>query len=306
MGTTYHLTWLEEEGLPEPEAVHVGVEAVLETINASMSTYRADSEINRFNAAPVGEWFAVSPEFLEVFKLAREVSEASDHAYDVTVGPLVDLWGFGPEQGDQVPLKNAITEAMAMVGEQRVDVDPATSSLRKQQALELDFSSIAKGYGVDKVADWMAAQGIGNYLVEIGGEIRVAGMSPRGTPWRIAVERPSPLERQIVAALELRDVAVATSGDYRNFFEFEGERFSHSIDPRTGWPVRHELVSVSVVHESATLADAWATALTILGPQLAWETAVEESLAVYLISRDGEGVLLQRSPEMDRWLVQPD
>ena len=303
MGTSYHLTWLEAEGIPEPEVVHVGVEAILEAINASMSTYRADSEISRFNLAPVGEWFPVSREFMEVFLLAREVAVASDHAYDVTVAPLVNLWGFGPEQGDKVPLMDAITEAMAMVGEHRVDVDTATSSLRKQEPLALDFSSIAKGYGVDKVAEWFAAQGIANYLVEIGGEIRVAGVSPRGTPWRIAVERPDPIEREIVAALELREVAVATSGDYRNYFEHDGQRFSHSIDPRTGWPVRHELVSVSVVHESAALADAWATALTVLGPQAAWETALEEGLAVYLISRSGEEFLLQKSPAMDQWLL---
>jgi thiamine biosynthesis lipoprotein len=303
MGTSYHLTWLEAKGLPEPEQVHSGVEAILGDINDSMSTYRPDSEINRFNSAAAGEWIVVSPAFLEVFLMAREVAEASGHAYDVTVGPLVNLWGFGPEQGDEVPLKDAITEAMAMVGEQRVDVNAETSALRKQETLELDFSSIAKGYAVDKVAEWMAGQGIDNYLVEIGGEIRVAGVSPRGTPWRIAVERPDPVERQIVAALELREVAVATSGDYRNFFEFEGERFSHSIDPRTGWPVRHELISVSVVHESATLADAWATALTILGPGTAWETAVEEGLAVYLISRDGEDFLLQKTPAMDQWLL---
>ena len=139
--------------------------------------------------------------------------------------------------------------------------------------------------------------------MEIGGEIRVAGLSPRGTPWRIAVERPDPIEREIVAALELREVAVATSGDYRNYFEHDGQRFSHSIDPRTGWPVRHELVSVTVVHKSATLADAWATALTVLGPQAAWETALEEGLAVYLISRSGEEFLLQKSPAMDQWLL---
>ena len=302
MGTQYHITWLATENSPPAELVFTGVEAVLEDINASMSTYRSDSEISRFNAAPAGEWFPISAGFLEVFTLARQVSAASDGAYDVTVAPLVNLWGFGPLPGDGIPTADAIAGVMPQVGEQWVDIDAENSSLRKQRPLQLDFSSIAKGYGVDKVGRWLERQAIVDYLVEIGGEVRVAGLSPRGTPWRIAVEKPEPMQRQMTATLEIGDVSVATSGDYRNYFELNGQRYSHSIDPRTGYPVRHELVSVTVVHRSTALADAWATALSILGPEAALETARRERLAVYLISREEEGFLVQKTPAIEQWL----
>ena len=299
MGTRYHITWLEGEGQPNPEEVHVGVEALLDAVNASMSTYREDSEISRFNQAPPGEWIPVSEDFAEVFALARAVSEASGGAYDVTVAPLVNLWGFGPEMDDEVPPQTAIEEALAQVGQARLEFDPQRPALRKPGPISLDFSSIAKGFAVDVLAQWLESQGMTDYLVEIGGEIRVAGINPHGKPWRVAVEKPEPMARDVFAAVTLTDAAIATSGDYRNYFEVDGVRYSHTIDPRTGAPVRHELVSVTVVHPSAALADAWATALVALGPGRALEVALSEQLAVYLISRDGEGFTAESSPAME-------
>jgi len=299
MGTRYHITWLPSTGSPTGEAVHVGVEAVLEDVNASMSTYRPDSEISLFNESAPGTWYPVTAGFMEVFLLARQVSEASDGAYDVTVQPLVNLWGFGPSFGEEVPAEAAIAAALGMVGQSWIEVDTPASALLKKRPVELDFSSIAKGYGVDRVAQWLLGRGIENFLVEIGGEIRVAGHSPRGTPWRIAVEKPEALDTGIVAALALADAAVATSGDYRNYFEVDGVRYSHSIDPRTGRPVRHELVSVTVVHENTALADAWATALTILGPEQALAVATRENLAAYLISRSEDGFAVKKTPAIE-------
>ncbi len=308
MGTRYNITWLDGDGQPEPEAVHAGVEEVLEEVNASMSTWREDSEISRFNRSTPGEWFALSEDFSAVFTMARSVSRASGGAYDVTVGPLVNLWGFGaagtgPEMGDTVPAPEEITGLMGQVGESRLDFDATRPALRKTVPMSVDFSSIAKGYGVDRVAEYLEGLGIDRYLVEIGGEIRVRGMSPRGDYWRIAIEKPVAGERAVEEAVTLIDAAVATSGDYRNYFEVEGVRYSHTIDPRTGAPVRHELVSVTVVHPSATLADAWATALTVLGPEQALQTALNEDLAVYLISRDGDDFVAESTPGMDRLLV---
>lgn len=294
MGTRYNITWLSGSDQPTPEAVHLGVEAVLEDVNASMSTWRDDSEITRFNNGPAEEWFDLSQDFADVFEMARTVSEASAGAYDVTVAPLVDLWGFGAADlgvdiTDDVPTADAIAAALASVGQQRLEFERARPALRKPvDEMSVDFSSIAKGFGVDRVADWLEEQGIDRYLVEIGGEIRVAGLNPRNEPWRIAVERPQAGERSAQVAVTLHNAAVATSGDYRNFFEVDGVRYSHTIDPRTGAPVRHDLVSVTVIHESATMADAWATALTVLGTERALETALKEELAVYLISRDGD------------------
>ena len=303
MGTRYNITWLSGRDQPSPEAVHLGVEAVLEAVNASMSTWREDSEISRFNAAAAETWYPLSQDFADLFEMARAVSEASFGAYDVTVGPLVDLWGFGAagmgaDLGDEIPPADAIAEALAKVGQQRLEFDRARPALRKPAAMSVDFSSIAKGYGVDRIAAWLEQQGIDRYLVEIGGEIRVAGNNPRNEPWRIAVERPQPGERAAQVAVTLHDAAVATSGDYRNFFEVDGVRYSHTIDPRTGAPVRHDLVSVTVIHESAAMADAWATALTVLGTERALEMALEEELAVYLISRDGEDFTASSTPAM--------
>jgi len=302
MGTRYHLTWTDRGDGPGPELVSKGVEDILERINASMSTYRQDSEISAFNQLPVGQWFEVSEDFYQVLVMARSVTIASGGAYDVTVAPLVNLWGFGPDGATDMPEPAAIAAALSSVGQARIEIDEQQRALRKLAPVQLDFSSIAKGYGVDVIARWLQQQGIVDYMVEIGGEIRVGGMSPRSSPWRIAVEKPDPMVRAVTATLEISDVAVATSGDYRNYFEHQGVRYSHSIDPRTGWPVRHDLVSVTVVHESTALADAWATALTVLGSEAALSTARAEQLAVYLISRDGEGFRVQKTPAIEAWL----
>jgi len=302
MGTTYHLTWLPEESSPRSPALREEVEAILERVDASMSTYREDSEIFRFNLAEVGEEIVVSDYFIKVFEISRMVSERSEGAYDVTVAPLVDLWGFGPGGGDGVPSDEAVAGALGMVGESWVDVSPATNTIRKRRPLELDFSSVAKGYAVDLLAERLGARGVRDYMVEIGGELRVAGSSPRGNAWRIAIERPASGSDGIAAALSLHDAAVATSGDYRNFFELEGVRYSHSIDPRSGRPVRHALVSGTVVHPSAAAADAWATALTVLGPEDALRIATEERLAAYLISRAGEDFRAEKTPAIEAFL----
>jgi thiamine biosynthesis lipoprotein len=299
MGTTYHVTWLDRGNAPAPVAVSAAMEAILEAVNASMSTYRPDSEISTFNALPVDQWLLVSADFYQVLEMSRTVSLASAGAYDVTIATLVDLWGFGPNKTSQPPSPAAIAAGLSQVGLSRIEVDEQRRALRKRAAVQLDFSSIAKGYGVDLLAAWLDSQGIVDYLVEIGGEIRVRGLSPRGGPWRIAVEKPDPMVRESTVTLELGDSAVATSGDYRNYFEHEGVRYSHTIDPRTGWPVRHQLVSVTVVHETAALADAWATALTVLGTDAALRTATEQGLAVYLISRDGEAFTVQKTAEIE-------
>jgi thiamine biosynthesis lipoprotein len=237
-----------------------------------------------------------------VFAAAREIASASDGAYDVTVAPLVNAWGFGPQVGAVIPPLDVLEEALGRVGEQAVELDYEQLRMRKQRLLELDFSSIAKGYAVDVVANWLTARGIEHFMVEIGGELRLAGSSPRGTPWRIAVEQPEASRREIATTLELGAGSMATSGDYRNFFEVDGVRYSHAIDARTGWPVRHELVSVTVVHQSAMIADAWATALIVLGREQALRAALDNHLAVYLISRSDAGFIEEKSAAMAPYL----
>lgn len=290
MGTSWHVTVIPGPTDPGEAVLQQGIEEVLEEVNRSMSTYREDSEISRFNALAVDEWFPVSPGFYSVLSAALAIGWQSNGAYDVTVGPLVNLWGFGPPGPIATPPSDdEITAVLEeQVGQDHLRLDGEGQRLLKRAPVVLDFSSIAKGYGVDQVARWLSEQGLARYLVEVGGEMRLAGMSGRGDPWHIAIERPDSADRAVEQAIRITDTGLATSGDYRNFFELDGQRFSHSIDPRRGYPVAHDLVSVTVVHPSAMIADGWATALVVLGYEEAMAVAQAQGLAVYFVRRQGE------------------
>ncbi len=304
MGTTWHATVIVPRGgALDAQMLQSGIEAQLEAVNASMSTYRPDSEISRFNAAPVDAWFEVSADFYMVLSTAMAVGWQSDGAYDVTVGPLVNLWGFGPDGAVQTaPDAAQIAATLPRVGQDKLRVNGETFQVRKQAELYLDFSSIAKGFAVDQVARWLVGLGIDNFLVEVGGEMRVAGLSARGDAWRIGIEAPETGQITLARTLRLGNAAVATSGDYRNYFDVDGVRYSHTIDPRNGRPVTHELVSVTVVHPSSMLADAWATALIVLGTEQARAVAEAEGLAVYFIERDGEGFRSRYTAALEPYL----
>lgn len=307
MGTVWHATCVAgSDKLPEADHLRSGIQAVLDEVNRSMSTYRPDSEISRFNRAPTGVWFDVSQDFYTVLHGALAVGKSSGGAYDVSVAPLVDLWGFGPGDSRAAPPDaKAIDESLARVGQHRLQLHPERASVRKSQQLELDFSSLAKGFAVDRVAEWLLSQGVDRFLVEVGGELWLSGMSARGDPWRIAIEQPDGRMHSAAVALALTDLALATSGDYRNFFEHDGKRYSHSIDPRTGWPVSHDLVSVTVLHDSAMLADAWATALLVLGVDAGMAVARDRGLAVYFIVREEETFVQRTSPAFEPYLAEP-
>ena len=297
MGTTWGVSYIE--GPPEltPRQVQAGVEALLARVNLSMSTYRTDSEISEFNAVDTQTWFSSSAEFFAVLKAALDVGQKSKGAYDVTVGALVDLWGFGPgNMIEDPPAKDEIADLMSGVGQANLRLDVQNGRILKQSNLSVDVSSLAKGYAVDRVAEWLSAQGVSRYMVEVGGEMRLSGLSGRGDPWRIAIEQPKVSDRAIAITLSLTDVSIATSGDYRNYFEAEGRRYSHSIDPRTGYPVTHDLVSVTVVHQSCMMADAWATALTVLGAKDAMAVAQAQGLAVYFIRRLDDEFVHSQTP----------
>ena len=305
MGTTWHVTYLPGPQTAPPEQVQATLEGLLVSVNDSMSTWQVDSEISRFNRGVVGSWVPVSGHFARVMAEALRIGERSGGAYDVTVGPLVELWGFGPVQPRmELPQTSAIEAARNRVGQQFIEFDGELQRLRRLRKVELDLSSIAKGYAVDVLANALSERGIDSFLVEVGGEMRVAGNSPRGDAWRIAVERPEPGARAVALGIALEDIAVATSGDYRNYFELEGRRYSHSIDPRTGYPVAHDLVSVTVLADDCMTADGWATALTVLGADEALALAEAEGLAVYLMRRDGERIVPLYSSAFAPWLEQ--
>ena len=295
MGTRY----LVKVVLPEVDgrvtgAISDAVEARLAEVNRQMSTYDPESVISRFNAARTTDPVPVPPEFLTVYEIARLVHERSEGAFDVTVGPLVQLWGFGPAGETPLPTEAELAAARERVGSGYLEAGPGT--LRKTRPdVEIDFSAVAKGFGVDEVARVLERLGQDDYLVEIGGEIRSAGHRDDGQPWRVAIERPDPARRAVHHVIELGDAALATSGDYRNFHEEDGTRLTHIIDPRTGRPVTHTLASTSVVADDCATADAWATALLVLGPEEGLRVAEARGLAAYLIVREPDGTLVDHA-----------
>lgn len=275
-------------GLTLP-ALQQDIQLLLASINRQMSTYDPDSEISRFNAGAAGSWHALSPDFQAVLSQALMLARQTGGAFDPTVGPLVNVWGFGPSPMSlTVPGQAVLDAARARVGYQQLQRDDSEAQLLQRGGVYLDLSAIAKGHAVDRVADFLALRGFHSYLVEIGGELRAAGKKPGGEPWRIAVEQPVPGLRDVATVVSLSDMALATSGDYRNFYEVDGQRFAHIIDPRTGMPVSHGVASVTVVHARCGMADGLATALTVLGEQEGLAFAETLGLAVLFLVRDGD------------------
>lgn len=279
-------------------ALERDIQRELDAVVAQMSTWEPDSSLSRFNAAPAGTVQVLEPEFARVLTQALALARDTGGAYDPTVGPLVNLWGFGPDGVRAVPPTEAqIAAAKARVGWQRLVFDPATRELRQPGGAYLDLSSIATGFGVDQVARYLQAQGIGGFLIELGGELRAAGHRPDGTPWRVGIERPDDDGRAPpLRSLVLQDRAVGSSGDFRNFFEQGGERYSHHIDPRTGRTVSRTLASVTVLHAECMQADALAMAVTALGPERGYEWAAQRGLAALLVLRDGDGFVERATP----------
>lgn len=289
MGTQYRIL-IVEAGLDGPgqQALGAAIEETLVAVNASMSTYLPDSEISRFNALESTEPFAISADFAAVLVESQAISEASGGAFDATVGPLVNLWGFGPEDAPSEVSDEALETQRARVGYQHLSV--GEGSLSKSVANQVvDLSAIAKGWGVDRLVALLEERGHQNFMAEIGGEVSARGTNHKGGAWRLGIEKPLMEGRKVHTVVELSDMAMATSGDYRNFIGEGADRRSHTIDPRTGRPVTHSLASVSVVAESCMEADGWATALTVLGPEEGLQKAEEEGLAAFFLVRESDG-----------------
>jgi len=292
MGTSYSIKLADPKESIQLAVIREKITARLEDLDSQLSTYRPTSEISRFNAQPGTDWFSISADSLNILLQGLKISELSGGAFDMTVGPLVALWGFGVEGGSQaVPEQRDIDALLAATGYDFLQIRESPPAIRRTRlGIRLDLSAIAKGYAVDELAAILDEAGVSDYLVEIGGEIRARGGRADATDWRIAVESPVAGTRSVQRVIRLRDQAVATSGDYRNFFEYQGRRYSHTIDPRTGWPISEELGAVSVISETAMEADAWATALLVLGPEQGFELAKREGIAASLIVRTDDGM----------------
>ncbi|WP_341663108.1 FAD:protein FMN transferase [Vibrio sp.] len=291
MGTTYNIKYIVAEGQPTPDVVQKEVDRLLEQVNDQMSTYRTDSELSLFNQSESSQPFEVSPQTATVVKEAIRLNNLTLGALDVTVGPLVNLWGFGPEaRPEVVPSDNELEKRKAETGIEHLSVNGNALS-KDIPNLYVDLSTIAKGWGVDVVADYIQSQGIENYMVEVGGEMRLKGVNREGVKWRIAIEKPTVDERAIQEIIEPGDMAIATSGDYRNYFEKEGVRYSHIINPQTGKPINHKVVSVTVLDKSSMTADGLATGLMVLGEDKGMKVANDNNIPVFMIVKSSDGFI---------------
>ncbi len=287
MGTSWSVRFVAPAGF-DPAPVHAALVAELDAVVAAMSPWEAGSEISRFNRAPAGRWQSLSPGFFHVLQAGLALAEASDGAFDPTAGALVDLWGFGPAPCRSAsPSAAEIADARAGTGWHRLTIDRPARRARQPGGARLDLSGIAKGHAVDRLAVILAERGLTHALVEIGGELRGGGVKPDGQPWWVAVERP-PGAALPETRVALHGLSIATSGDYRRWFEAGGRRHAHSIDPRTGHPVANRIASVTVLHAECMMADAWATALLVLGVQPALELATSHAIAALIVERAGE------------------
>ncbi len=298
MGTGYsvRLGGAAKEGLEQQ------VLSVLRDVDTHMSTWKADSELSRLNRSVDGDWQEMTPATTRVIAQAMSTSESTHGAFDATVGPLVDLWGFGAGSSSsngvrgQRPGVQSISQTMARIGHEYIDVDLQANAVRKRKSdIELDLSGIAKGHAVDRVAAVLDANGIESYLIEVGGELAARGRKPDGSAWKVAIEKPEAGRRDVFRVIELENRAIATSGDYRNFFDDGGQRYSHAIDPRTGQPVHNGLASVSVVADTTMAADALSTSLMIMGADEAMAFAEQHDVAAQLILKSGSSLAERHS-----------
>jgi thiamine biosynthesis lipoprotein len=297
MGTSWSVRLV---AAPDAVCDHLqdGLQQQLDSIVAEMSHWETDSDLGRFNRAPTDSWHTLPPAFFDVLSFAMDVARASGGAYDPTAGALVNLWGFGPwgrfDQPEFVPPSvDEITVARAQLAARPVRLQREDRKAWQPGGVQLDLSAVAKGYSVDRLSYYLKKQGFAHHLVEVGGELRGAGVKPDGEPWWVMLEQVTDAAPDVAApdelVLALHGLAVATSGDYRRYFELHGQRYSHTIDPRSGMPIANDLASVTVVHAQCMAADAWSTALTVLGWRDGLHLAELQGLAARFVVRQPDG-----------------
>lgn len=302
MGTQFTVKLPGGIGDRDALALQKKIEGSLDAVESMMSTYLFESEISHFNASRDTGWHAVSAEFCASVEQALTLSRQTDGAFDITVGPLVNLWGFGPSGFiDEPPDTERIREVLGNVGYEHLEADCDQPAIRKDiPKLVLDMSAFGKGYAVDRVAELLDTLEFTDYLVEVGGELRLRGRNAQDRLWAVGIEMPHPGRRTPHTVLRISDRTVATSGDYRNFFEYEGKLYSHTIDTRTGTPVAHSLASVTVVDDVGARADALATALLVLGPVEGMALARRDDLAVLFLLREEDEIKEKATPAFEK------
>ncbi len=288
MGTRYSAVFFGAPALDQ-RATGAALFAAVDQVDRQMSTWKPESDLSRLNAAPPRQWVAVPEQLLDVLEAALETSRKSDAAFDIGVGELVDAWGFGPAAQAPLAQLDALRDRPYRPAAQVLEIDRRRGRVRKDGAIRLDLSGIAKGYGVDQLAHCLERLGIGAYLVGIDGEMRARGLKPGGQSWSVAVEKPIPRRREAMGVIALSDMAIATSGDYRRWVEIAGRRHAHTMNPASGWPVCNRLAAVTVLAPTCMLADAWATALLVAGEAGGVALARRHGLDALFVLRDGAG-----------------
>jgi thiamine biosynthesis lipoprotein len=307
MGTTYSIKVVSPPDNVDAQTLRTAADEILARIDLSMSGYREDSEISRFNASPSTDWFEVSPDLATVVDYALEVSRESGGAFDITVGPLIAAWGFGAAgEPVELPDESRLAQLQAHVGYEKLQARLYPPALRKADpAVQVDLNSIAPGYAVDLMAERLRSLQLTHFMIDIGGEVLAQGRNARGESWRIAVEKPIDAEPQPYAIVQLDNAAVTTSGEYRHYYDRDGHRYSHTIDPRTGRPVQHDLASVVVIGPSSMYTDAWATALNVLGSAAGRELAEKRAMAVMFIDAVDDGLVPVVTPQFEAYVAVP-
>lgn len=305
MGTSYHIKLLVPEGV-DREGIAEGVSSVLVRIDELMSTYKDNSEVSQFNRTAPNEWLPVSEQTWQVVKLSKEIAVRSEGTFDITVSPLIALWGFGSSASFQLerelPERKQIIKALANIGMDAIELKRTPFALRRTRPVTIDLSAIAKGYAVDQVVVYLYEQGVRSALIEVGGEVRAIGSKPDRSPWLVGIEKPDMDRGEAQVALAIENIAVATSGDYRNYYEVDRKRYSHTIDPRNGRPVSHKLVSVTVLAATTARADALATAINVMGPEQGFQFSRAEGIAAFFIVKDDKGFKQFHTESFEQYL----
>jgi FAD:protein FMN transferase len=299
MGSTYSIKYVRTEAVAPLSELKAATEAILAEVDLQMSTYRSDSLIEAFNRAPAGTCQDMPEGVLQLVASGKQLGEESDGAFDLTLRPLLDLWGFGPgARAEHAPDEQQLAEALERVGQQHLRIEG--EQLCKDLPLLVDFNSIAAGYTVDRIIQRLGELGVSSYLVEVTGELKAAGRKPDGKHWRIGLEAPQEGERVAQRVLELDGYGISTSGDYRNYYEENGQRFSHTLHPKTGKPIAHKLAAVTVADPSTLRADGLSTVLLVLGPEEGLAYAERQGIAAFFVTRADEGFVTQGSTAFEQ------
>ncbi|MDH1261539.1 FAD:protein FMN transferase [Pseudomonas sp. GD03944] len=305
MGSTYSVKYVRTDAVAPAAVLKAETEAILAELDAQVSTYRPDSLIERFNEAPAGTCQPMPQGVLDLVSAGDRLHRESEGAFDLTLEPLLNLWGFGPKaKGEAVPSADQLAETLQRIGQHHLRIDG--QRLCKDADVEVDFNSIAAGYAVDRIIDRLGELGVRSYLVEATGELKAAGLKPDGSHWRIGLEAPRADQRVAQRIVKLDGYGISTSGDYRNYFEENGHRYSHTLNPLTGLPVDHRLAAVTVADPSTLRADGLSTLLMVLGPDAGMAFAERNAIAAFFVTREGDGFVTRTTAEFERLFAAGD